>query len=324
MRRVTLGGTGIETSCLGFGCASLGSRVAEAPGRAALAAAFEAGVTWFDLAPIYGGGRAEEIAGAFLRGRRAEVQICTKVGLVPAGGSGLGGGLKAALMPLARQAVRAVPPLRGLLRRSGVQAARPVPLTPELVTGSLEASLGRLGTDHVDLYALHAAPAAALADEAVLRALEGILASGKARAVAVASGAAAARAAIARGAPFGAVQLALPAPGAPADVLAEAAAAGFGTLVHSVFGVEGSFAALRARAGADPGLRAMLGGAAGASDEVLARLLLERAFALNPGGVVLVSMFSATSRRRNLAVAAAPPPAGPSPLDRLPPPDRAA
>ena len=30
MRRVTLGGTGIETSCLGFGCASLGSRVGEA------------------------------------------------------------------------------------------------------------------------------------------------------------------------------------------------------------------------------------------------------------------------------------------------------
>jgi aryl-alcohol dehydrogenase-like predicted oxidoreductase len=201
-----------------------------------------------------------------------------------------------------------------------------VPLTPELITGSLEASLRRLGTDHVDLYALHAAPGAALADEAVLRALEGILASGKARAVAVASGAAAARAAIARGAPFGAVQLAVPAPGAPADLLAEAAAAGFGTLVHSVFGVEGSFAALRARASADPDLRAILGGAAGAevSDEVLARLLLERAFALNPGGVVLVSMFSATSRRRNLAVAAAPPPAGPSPLDRLPPPDRAA
>ena len=34
MRRVTLGETGIETSCLGFGCASLGSRVAAADGRA--------------------------------------------------------------------------------------------------------------------------------------------------------------------------------------------------------------------------------------------------------------------------------------------------
>ena len=252
------------------------------------------------------------------------MQICTKAGLAPGGARSRG--LKAALMPLARQAVQAVPPLRGLLRRSGVQAARPVPLTPEMLTGSLEASLRRLGTDHLDLYALHAAPAAALADEAVLRALEGILASGKARAVAVASGAAAARAAIARGAPFGAVQLALPAPGAPVGLLAEAAAAGFGTLVHSVFGVEGSFAALRARAGADPGLRAMLGARPGQRRPTtpLARLLLERAFALNPGGVVLVSMFSATSRRSNLAVAAAPPPAGPSPLDRLPPPDRAA
>ena len=83
MRRVTLGTTGIETSCLGFGCASLGSRVGEAPGLRALDAAFDAGVTWLDLAPLYGGGRAEEIAGRFLKGRRDTVQVCSKVGLAP-------------------------------------------------------------------------------------------------------------------------------------------------------------------------------------------------------------------------------------------------
>ena len=69
MRRVTLGTTGIETSCLGFGCASLGTRVGEAAGLRALDAAYDAGVTWLDLAPLYGGGRAEEIAGRFLKGR---------------------------------------------------------------------------------------------------------------------------------------------------------------------------------------------------------------------------------------------------------------
>ena len=90
MRRVTLGTTGIETSCLGFGCASLGSRVGEAPGLRALEAAFDAGVTWLDLAPLYGGGRAEEIAGRFLKGRRDAVQICSKVGLAPGGAGGLG------------------------------------------------------------------------------------------------------------------------------------------------------------------------------------------------------------------------------------------
>ena len=34
LRRVILGETGIETSCLGFGCASLGSRVGAADGAA--------------------------------------------------------------------------------------------------------------------------------------------------------------------------------------------------------------------------------------------------------------------------------------------------
>jgi aryl-alcohol dehydrogenase-like predicted oxidoreductase len=324
MRRVTLGTTGIETSCLGFGCASLGSRVGAAPGLRALAAAFDAGVTWLDLAPLYGGGRAEEIAGRFLKGRRDRVQVCSKVGLAPGGGEGLGGSLKAALMPAARAAVKAVPALRPLLRRSGVQAAKALPLTRELVTGALETSLRRLGTDHLDLYALHGVAPEALT-EPVLRALEDARAAGKARAAAVAGDEAAGLAAIAIGAPFGVVQAALPPPGAAPGAAPSAAgallpaarAAGFGAIVHSVFGVEGSLAALKARMAADEGLRAAVtGGEDPDPDRALARRLLERAFALNPDGVVLVSMFSAASRAQNLAVAAAPPPADAGLLDR--------
>ena len=97
MRRVTLGKTGIETSCLGFGCAGLGSRVAPKAGLHALAAAHAGGVTWFDLAPVYGGGRAEAIAGPYLSAHRAEGQICTKAGLALAGG--VGGGLRRLGMP---------------------------------------------------------------------------------------------------------------------------------------------------------------------------------------------------------------------------------
>ena len=314
MRRVTLGQTGIETSCLGFGCASLGSRVGEEAGLRALAAAHDAGVAWFDLAPLYGAGRAEEIAGRFLGGRpRDSVQLCSKVGLAPGVRPG---GLKAALMPLARAAVQAVPSLRGLLRRGGAQPAAALPLTPALLTGTIEESLRRLGTDHLDLYALHGVAAAALTDE-LLRALEDIRASGKARAVAVASDAPAARAAIVIGAPFGVVQAATPAPGAPDALLPAARAAGFGVVLHSVFGVEGSLAALKARAAADPGFRAAVTGGAGDLDRALARRLLERALGLNPEGVVLVSMFSAASRAENLAVAAAPLPEDGSLLDRL-------
>jgi aryl-alcohol dehydrogenase-like predicted oxidoreductase len=302
MRQVTLGRTGIEASCLGFGCASLGSRVGEEAGLAALAAAHDAGITWFDLAPLYGAGRAEEIAGRFLKGRpRDSIQLCSKVGLAPGVRPG---GVKAALMPLARAAVRAVPSLRGVLRRGGAQPAEALPLTPALLLGTIEASLRRLGTDHLDLYALHGVAASALTDE-VARALEDILAAGKARAVAVASDTAAGLAAIARGAPFGAVQAALPAPDEPDALLPAARAAGFGLLTHSVLGIDGAFAALRARAAADSAFRARVldGAGEGALDAALSARLLARAFALNPDGVVLVSMFSPRSLAANLSAA---------------------
>lgn len=314
MRRITLGATGIETSCLGLGCASLGSRVGEAQGFRALAAACDAGVTWLDLAPLYGAGRAEEIAGRFLKGRpRDAVQICSKVGLAPGVRPH---GVRAALMPLARAAVGVVPALRGVLRRGGAQPAEALPLTPALLTGTIEESLRRLGTDHLDLYALHGVAAAALTDE-VARTLEDIRASGKARAVAVASDAAAGLAAIARGAPFGVVQAETPAPGAADALLPAARAAGFGVVLHSVLGVDGSFATLRARTAADPAFREAVTGGAGDVDAALARRLLARAFALNPDGVVLVSMFSERSLAANRAVAGAPPAADADFLDRL-------
>ena len=143
MRRVVLGGTGIETSALGFGCASLGSRVDAREGARALAAAHEGGVAWFDLAPVYGGGRAEAIAAPFLQAHRADVQICTKAGLALAGGSVL----RRALAPLARKALTATGPLGGQLRAAAPRANRKLPLTPQLLVGSLDANLRRLGTD---------------------------------------------------------------------------------------------------------------------------------------------------------------------------------
>ena len=214
-------------------------------------------------------------------------------------------------MPLARAAVQAVPSLRGVLRRGGAHRPQTLPLTPALLTATLEESLRRLGTDHLDLYALHGVARRGPDRARSLRALEDIRASGKARAVAVASDAAAGLAAIAIGAPFGVVQAAAPAPGAPDALLPAARAAGFGVVLHSVFGIEGSLAALRARAAADPAFRAAVAGGAGDLDRgAWPRRLLARALALNPEGVVLVSMFSEASRAANLAVAAAPLPRG--------------
>ena len=217
MWRVKLGATGIEASCLGFGGAGLGSRIDAAGGARALAEAFDGGVTWFDLAPVYGAGQAEAIAAPFLRTHRAEVQIATKAGL--ALGRAYRGGpgarrLRQLLMPAARRAIASVGPLRRSLRRAGLNANTKLPLTPELLTASLEASLRRLGTDRVELFALHAPTAEEVAREDIRRALEDILAAGKARAISVAADAPAAAAALAVGPPYGAIQSAPP-PGRP-------------------------------------------------------------------------------------------------------------
>jgi aryl-alcohol dehydrogenase-like predicted oxidoreductase len=304
MRRVSLGQTGLETSCIGFGCASLGSRVSAGEGLHALEEAFNQGVTWCDVAPLYGGGRAEEILARFLKRHRPEVQVCTKAGLAPPAA----GGLRSALLPVARRAVSAFPELRKVLRRSKAQSARAVPLTPEALRSSLDTSLRRLGTDHVDLYALHDVTAEDATREPLVRALEEILASGKARALAVASDTATALRAIDFGAPYAVVQVPLPWPGLPETVVGRARAAGFGCIIHSVFGVDGALAALRHRVAASPNLRDELMRRAGTASpgQALPRLLLQRALACNPDGVVLVSMFSRSSREQNLAVASQP------------------
>jgi aryl-alcohol dehydrogenase-like predicted oxidoreductase len=300
MRRVTLGDTGIETSCLGFGCAALGSRIAPEVGARALAAAHAGGVTWFDLAPVYGGGRAEEIAAPYLRAHRAEVQICTKAGLALAGGAGR---LRRVATPLARRVLKR--PLAAWLGRVAPAANVKLALTPDLITGSLEASLKRLGTDYVDLFALHAPTPAEVARDDILRALEAIVAAGKARAVGVADDVGAAAAA----AGYGVVQLPLPPPGADVGALAAIRATGRGVIVHSVFGAD---ATLARRMADDEGLKARARAAGrGDLDRGLGRLLIERAFALNPDGVVLAAMTSEASRAANLAAAAVAPAADP-------------
>ena len=87
------------------------------------------------------------------------------------------------------------------------------------------------------------------------------------------------------------------------DLAAAAEAAGLGCVTHSVFGVSGELAALEARLKAAPEGRARL---AAAGHETAADLLLARAFARNPRGVVLASMAAKRSLAANLAAAARP------------------
>src|SRR5689334_14528424 len=84
MRRIPVANLENGASIVGMGCASLGSRVGRHDGLKALNRALEVGITWFDVAPSYGDAEAENIIGKFAQGKRSKIQICTKVGILPA------------------------------------------------------------------------------------------------------------------------------------------------------------------------------------------------------------------------------------------------
>jgi L-galactose dehydrogenase/L-glyceraldehyde 3-phosphate reductase len=114
----TLGSTGLKVSLLGFGCGNVGGlmiRGTPAERERAVARAMDLGVNYFDTAPLYGDGQSETNLGATLAALRADVLVGTKVRV--------------------RRDEHA--DIAGAIERS------------------LEASLGRMGRDRVDLFQLH-------------------------------------------------------------------------------------------------------------------------------------------------------------------------
>jgi D-threo-aldose 1-dehydrogenase len=77
-------GATIPFTALGFGAAPLGNlykATSEKDSDATLAAAWEAGIRYYDTAPLYGLGLSETRLNRFLRGRkRSDFVISTKVG----------------------------------------------------------------------------------------------------------------------------------------------------------------------------------------------------------------------------------------------------
>ena len=84
METATLGRTGVPVTRLGLGCAPLGelyTEVDEAAARQVLQAAWDAGIRYFDTAPLYGHGKSEHRVGEFLREQpREQFAVSTKVG----------------------------------------------------------------------------------------------------------------------------------------------------------------------------------------------------------------------------------------------------
>jgi aryl-alcohol dehydrogenase-like predicted oxidoreductase len=128
VERRRLGADGPEISVLGIGTAPIGSgpnwidwgAQDETDAVEAIHAALDAGANWIDTAPFYGWGRAEELVRRALAGRRDDVLLFTKCGTMPAPDA------------LSRMDNR-----------------------PEAIRADLEASLRRLGVDHVDLLQIH-------------------------------------------------------------------------------------------------------------------------------------------------------------------------
>jgi hypothetical protein len=288
----------LRASRLGLGCASLGSRIGQAAGARALSAAFDAGVTWFDVAPAYGLGSAELLLGEFLKGRRQSVSVTTKVGIAPPERLRL---MKYAYA-VGRPALSVVSGLRGAFRRIKATRNRHLPLDASLVESSIARSLKRLQTDYVDVFALHDPSHEDVAREDVLRALERVLERGQARRIAVAGGTAACRAASRAQGPYGLLQMSVEHFAANSTEFGDC---GEPIVLHSVFGIDGMRERLLSRLARSPGkFQALVESGYGVDRErAVADLLLERALALNADGIVLTSMFAAGHLKANLAVA---------------------
>ena len=150
MKHVSLGG--LDVSRIGLGAMTMagfyttGAGLDDAESIRTIHRALDLGVTHIDTAEIYGPFHSEELVGRAMKGRRDQVVVATKFGLVSHSGGG-----------------------------PGVTDS-----SPENVRAAVEGSLKRLGTDHIDLYYQHRVDRNTPIEETV-GALARLVAEGKVR-----------------------------------------------------------------------------------------------------------------------------------------------
>lgn len=160
MRTITIPGTGVATSALGFGCADLYREPSAVRRRRLLEVAHDVGIRHFDVAPMYGLGLAERELGLFVRERRDSIVVATKFGIAPTAACRIVGRGQGP----ARRVLAAVPALRRGVRArasgpssgpAGALLYRSVGFDAAAARASLERSLRELRIDHVDLLLMH-------------------------------------------------------------------------------------------------------------------------------------------------------------------------
>lgn len=149
--QVSLFGTELTTTPLGFGCANLMGRLTRRESLRLLDAAFDSGVRYFDTAPVYGYGEAESALGDLLKGCRSHVTVATKFGITPPKRSVALSAAKFA----ARVVVTVFPQLRGQIRRRAEQTTQKSSFTVSECRQSLQKSLRELRTDYIDVLLMH-------------------------------------------------------------------------------------------------------------------------------------------------------------------------
>lgn len=168
---------------LALGCAKIGSALTPLSERdtiALLQRAHELGIRDFDTASIYGQGDSERFIGRALGAHRHALRIATKGGQLLSA--------KQAFLARFKGPIRFLAARTGRIKKSVADARGlgvPKCFDAAHIARSLEGSLLRLGTRHVDTYYLHSPPLAALADEALKGVLRRARASGRARQIGV-------------------------------------------------------------------------------------------------------------------------------------------
>jgi aryl-alcohol dehydrogenase-like predicted oxidoreductase len=137
MKTRTLGANGPAVSALGLGC--MGMSAFYGPGddeesKATIARALELGCNFLDTSDMYGPHTNERLIGAVIAGRRDEVFLATKFGIRIA---------------------------------SDEPSGRTIDGSPRYVHAACDASLERLGVDHIDLYYQHRVDPATPIEETV-------------------------------------------------------------------------------------------------------------------------------------------------------------